>query len=66
MFELLKSMKRALSLPGSAKMIKQKMPSKPTKPIQVLVWVTNCEDCNGTGQSVDKAPQGVPMNLRRL
>ena len=28
-----------------------------------LFGVTNCEDCNGTGQSVDKAPQGVTYEL---
>ena len=28
-----------------------------------LFGVTNCEDCNGTGQTVDKAPQGVTYEL---
>ena len=28
-----------------------------------LFEVTNCEDCNGTGQTVDKAPQGVTYEL---
>jgi len=45
-------------------MKEDKKTSKTTKPITSdLFGVTNCEDCNGTGQSVDKAPQGVTYEL---